>query len=391
MNTTRIRRTVRMSVVSLLFALMGFSFLFSLLMRAKQAPKSPATHSRRQRFHWLAGVLGLLFALFPLISAQTVAAKPHITEFPAPSRDDIGQVEYITGGSDGALWFTADSNVIGRITTKGVVSTFTLPEIQFNDQQITSGPDKALWFTLPDSVPGGLTAEIGRLTTQGTFTGFRIPFKSIPFGITSGPDGNLYFTDQLFSIIGRITPQGKVSRFSYKKKGGYSVGITTGPDGNLWFTHPEGGSIGKMTPAGQFTFFPVPGEQGNNGGILDAITAGPDGALWFTIDAFSGNQSVPKIGRITPGGTITLFDVPNPTGGVSMEGITTGRDGNLWFTYNNGQTSGVGRITPGGKSTLFPAPSQGVFPVGITPGSDGNLWFTEEDGLDNLIGLITTH
>lgn len=330
------------------------------------------------------------------IQSGSAAVQPHITEFPAPGRDFIGQVQGITAGSDGALWFVNDSNVIGRITTQGVVSTITLPQFQFNAQFITSGSDKALWFTLPNSIPGNTTAEIGRLTASGQFTAFPIPFQSIPYDITSGPDGNLYFTDKLFSYIGRITPQGKVSRISYRKKEGQfasSIRITTGPDGNLWFTnitHAGGDTIGRMTPAGQFTFFPVPGEQGNNAGIMDAITSGPDGNLWFTIDAISGNQSMPRIGRITPGGVFTLFPVPNPSGTVFMQGIKTGSDGNLWFVFVNDQ-AGVGRITTRGKIRMFLSPTQGVFPFDIAPGPDGNLWFTEIDGVNNLIARVAIH
>lgn len=401
MTTPCSRRTRHMNVVGLLLATHSFpskSSIFSFTKRAKQVQKNTATHSRRQGFYWLAGMFGLLLALFPLISAQTVAAKPHITEFPAPGRDFMGQVQGITAGSDGALWFVNDSNVIGRITTQGVVSTITLPQFQFNAQLITSGPDKALWFTLPNSVPGDTTAEIGRLTTSGQFTAFPISFKSIPYDITSGRDGNLYFTDKLFSYIGRITPQGKVSRLSYRKEEGKfasSIRITTGPDGNLWFTNITStgkDKIGRMTPSGQFTFFPVPGEQGNNAGAMDAITSGPDGNLWFTIDGSGGNQSVSQIGRITPGGVFTLFPVPNPSEGGFMQGIKTGSDGNLWFVFTNGQAgAGVGRITTSGKITMFFSPTQGVFPFDIAPGPDGNLWFTEIDGVDNLIANITTH
>src|SRR5271165_790374 len=54
------------------------------------------------------------------------------------------------------------------------------------------------------------------------------------------------------------------------------------------------------------------------------ITAGPDGNLWFT--EFSGN----KIGRITPGGTVTEFSA-GITPNSGPDGITAGPDGNLWF------------------------------------------------------------
>ena len=55
-----------------------------------------------------------------------------------------------------------------------------------------------------------------------------------PLGITSGPDGNLWFTND--ASIGRITPAGVVSVFTGT---GISApqGIVSGADGSLWFTN----------------------------------------------------------------------------------------------------------------------------------------------------------
>ncbi len=41
----------------------------------------------------------------------------------------------------------------------------------------------------------------------GTITEFPTPTKSAPIGITAGPDGNLWFTEENVSKIGRITTQ----------------------------------------------------------------------------------------------------------------------------------------------------------------------------------------
>jgi streptogramin lyase len=62
---------------------------------------------------------------------------------------------------------------------------------------ITAGPDGALWFTNYDS--------IGRMTTNGRFTGYANPGISFPAGITAGPYGALWFTNNGNNSIGRIT------------------------------------------------------------------------------------------------------------------------------------------------------------------------------------------
>ncbi len=73
-----------------------------------------------------------------------------------------------------------------------------------------------------------------------------------------------------------------------------------------------------------------------------------------------------------------------PTMDTNLNDITAGPDGNLWFTA--GETSQIGRITPGGQITLFRLPRAQSDPFGITAGPDGTLWFTEA----SKIGRITT-
>ena len=55
-----------------------------------------------------------------------------------------------------------------------------------------------------------------------------------PNDITTGPDGNLWFTE--FGKIGRITPAGVITEFPILTANSAAVQITTGPDGKLWFT-----------------------------------------------------------------------------------------------------------------------------------------------------------
>jgi virginiamycin B lyase len=77
---------------------------------------------------------------------------------------------------------------------------------------------------------------------------------------------------------------------------GSAVSITTGPDGNLWFTDTGTNAIGRMTPGGAVTTFAIP----TPGSIPYRISAGPDGALWFVEGA--GN----KIGRVSVAGAVVV-------------------------------------------------------------------------------------
>src|SRR5579863_2120682 len=83
---------------------------------------------------------------------------------------------------------------------------------------------------------------------QVTFVEYPTPTgASVPTWITSGPDGNLWFTEGSANKIGKITPSGAITE--YGPTGAVPVGIVAGPDGNLWFTEETGNNIGRITTA----------------------------------------------------------------------------------------------------------------------------------------------
>jgi virginiamycin B lyase len=283
----------------------------------------------------------------------------------------------ITPGPDGALWA---SDIFGadRITTSGAISNYTDPSV-LSAADITTGPDGALWFTDVlggTSNPGnpiGFPGTIDRLSTSGALTTFSDPSISLPEGITTGPDGAMWFTNNGNNSIGRITTSGLVTNYADPSVDANPTAITAGPDGNLWFTNSGSNSIGRMTTSGAVTIYTSLSINGPNG-----ITAGPDGALWYTND---GDNS---IGRITTSGIATSYADPS----INVPGgITTGPDGALWFTnggspplsfrgsFSVGGSSSIGRITTSGVVTSYTAPSINS-PGGITTGPDGALWFT---------------
>ena len=55
--------------------------------------------------------------------------------------------------------------------------------------------------------------------------------------ITTGPDGNIWFTERGANAIGMINPTTHaISLFTVPTASAGPTGITAGPDGNLWFT-----------------------------------------------------------------------------------------------------------------------------------------------------------
>lgn len=226
---------------------------------------------------------------------------------------------------------------------------------------ITGGPDGNLWFT------EGIASKIGFMTTSGTLNGeiatSRTSPTSQPTGITTGPDGNLWVTENTGPNIARITPVGVLTEFGAGVTGD-PLRITPGPDGNMWFTEYNNYSIGTISPStGAVTETHVPTASSHPVGIV----TGPDGNLWFT------EESANQIGRITPGGTFSEFAL---TSGSTPESITVGPDGNLWFTENG--TNKIGIMNTSGslvKEVTVTTPGSNL--QDLITGPDRNVWFTE--------------
>jgi virginiamycin B lyase len=193
-------------------------------------------------------------------SIDRITTSGTVTTYTDPGITSAGS---LTAGPDGALWFinnghwvnigkkdaTFIKGSIGRITTAGVVSSYGAGSI--NASAITSGPDGALWFA-EGTYQGN---AIGRITTSGTITTYTDPNICSPYAITTGPDGALWFTNydcpstpqgsQYSGSIGRLTTSGQVT--VYTSPGLYvPYAITTGSDGAMWFVSRGNGAIGRL-------------------------------------------------------------------------------------------------------------------------------------------------
>lgn len=256
------------------------------------------------------------------------------------------------------------------------ITEYLTPTSNSSPSGITTGPDGALWFT------EATANQIGRITVGGVITEYPIPSPAAqPYGITTGPDGALWFTELGADKIGRITTSGIITEYTVPSSTAQPNWITAGPDGALWFTEQGTNQIGRITTAGVITEYPVPPLPPYFGMVLNGITAGPDGALWFAGAGTDNNDQcfefpfclVPFIGRITTSGTITE-NIITDDGFAEPYAITSGPDGALWFTDGAGQ---IGRITAAGNVTRYSGPNINNGGWGITTGADGALWFTE--------------
>ena len=68
------------------------------------------------------------------------------TVFPVSATSAVG-LNGLATGADGALWFTeTNTNLLGRMTTTGAITTFNVPTPQSGLGRIIAGPSRTLWF-----------------------------------------------------------------------------------------------------------------------------------------------------------------------------------------------------------------------------------------------------
>ena len=236
---------------------------------------------------------------------------------------------------------------------------------------LTTGPDGNLWFT--DSNHN----SVDRVTLDGTVTAYPVVGSNVlPSEITSGPDGSLWFLEMNgqgtppVTYVGRMTTSGVATE--YPTSGGFFAGIAAGPDGDVWFNEADTFSVAKISPDGHVTEYPNPNGPSAE---LAGITAA-NGNMWVT-DASEG-----IVWRVTTAGVFTAFNLPP---GRQPAAITTGADGNLWFYENN--ANDIGRMTTAGSLTEYAIPTANASIAGLTTGADGNVWFTEVQ--PNQVGVTS--
>ncbi len=236
------------------------------------------------------------------------------------------------------------------------IQEYTLPTVSAGPNLITSGPDGNLWFTEI------WANKIGKITTAGSITEYPLPQTYAVFGIAAGTDGALWFTESGVNRIGRITTAGSITEYAVPTPSATPQWITAGPDGAVWFSETGSFKIGRISTGGavvEFTISTYP----------DTIASGP-GGVWFS-ERFTG-----RLGRITTSGTVQEFPLLSGNNDEMIYGLAMDRDGNLWVATTNA----VWKVTGAGAATPYFLPTRNSLAVGITAGPDGNMWFAGDTG-----------
>jgi virginiamycin B lyase len=363
-------------------------------LRSRVLISLPADEVRDRRigtpsFQWAGGLVAALLAVAVVAGLLSSRGAPNVPGSTATIKEGSATIA--------ELPIPVDSRIVSNHS--GVIAV---------------GPDGNLFI--------GTGGYIIKVSQSGSFTKYAIPtpdnvvtgFGPVEGGITSGPDGNIWFTERVelatgtglhakTAIVGKVVKMTTSGSFTeYAVPIGFSSSpeaITAGPDGNLWFTEPNKSMVAKMTTSGSVTEYTIPNTIANGYSPLGPITAGPDGNIWFTdttgsCDPYRCPTAV-KVAKMTTSGEITEFSLPSA--GYVPSGIAAGPDGNLWVTEApSGQpatNAKVARLTPSGSFTEYLIPNANSYPRRITAGDDGNLWFSDVNGVARITtaGALTEY
>jgi hypothetical protein len=209
-----------------------------------------------------------------------------ISEFPNPTPPGVDALlGEIKAGPDGNLWFNLieqsetsgsfTATMIGEINpTTHAISEFPIPyDAEIASGGITVGPDGNLWFAEPYAYPiiGGVSTGGDSFANLGTInpitdaiTLYTVPYRpaagtaiGVGPGITAGPDGNIWYTDEESGGIGVDV----INTFA----------VTQPPPASLTAGSPFGLTVEAQLASGKL-------DSSFNGTVTVALASDPGGA-----------------------------------------------------------------------------------------------------------------
>ena len=153
----------------------------------------------------------------------------------------------VIAGPDGAPWITDGGlNAIVRVDpfTENV-TTYSLPQTvgYANLNTATFDNNGTLWFTGQSGIYGRLFPAIGAMEI------FDAPNGAGPYGITTTPNGSVYYASLAGSYVGLVdTKTGKVTVLEPPTPDQGARRVWSDSDGNIWVSEWNAGKLGMYDP-----------------------------------------------------------------------------------------------------------------------------------------------
>jgi virginiamycin B lyase len=196
------------------------------------------------------------------------------------------------------------------------VTTFPLPEGSSFANLNTAAFDGngVLWFTGQSGIYGRLDPETGALDV------FDAPRGRGPYGITSTPDGEIYYASLAGSHIARIdTETGEATLLDPPTPQQGARRVWSDSQGCIWVSEWNSGNVSVYDPASQnWQTWPLPGSAPR----AYAVYVDENDVVWLS--DFGANALV---SFEPPTETFTVYPLPSPSGNVRQ---ILGRPGEIW-------------------------------------------------------------
>ena len=230
-------------------------------------------------------------------------------------------------GPDDAPWITDGGlNAIVRVDPESEdVRTFPLPEDRSNANLNTAtfDGDGVLWFTGQAGIFGRLDPEDGRAEV------FDAPGGPGAYGITTTPDGEVYYSSLAGSHIARIDREmNNAERIDQPTSGQGARRVWSDSKGNIWVSEWNVGQLGRYEPKNdRWKEWDLPGANP----MAYAVYVDAQDIVW--VSDFGANS----MHRFDPGSE-KFTTIELPSAGANVRQIL-GRPGEVW-----GAESGVDKL-----------------------------------------------
>jgi virginiamycin B lyase len=171
-----------------------------------------------------------------------------------------------------------------------------------------------LWFTAQGGIYGRLEPATGNMQV------FAAPRGNGPYGITTTPDGTVYYASLANDYVGRIDPQtGEATVLEPPTSGQGARRVWSDSQGRVWVSEWEAGQVAVYDPADDsWQEWKLPGDHPQ----AYAVYVDDQDMVWLS--DFGANALV----RFDPTlETFTIYELPSP--GAAVRQIL-GRPGEIW-------------------------------------------------------------